>query len=291
MKTFYRAQTPHSWIDHILISPSYASVDVVTTTSAEGPYWDGESDHRPLCIHLRVPGGRGTAGLSKPHYAHPFSYPLRIDINGRNKKLVKDFQTQLDAFIPLFDPEPTIEIASDQLYQACRMSSSIAKQLTTLESRMGRPRSPFKNGWSPAFMAIKLQRIAMIKILRHASGIGGKRRWKTLHQQTIGIKKIVDEWTSTVHSYPWKPVEEAHLLLDITPYGPSYWNTLDKLVDCKICTRVLALLRDKLQGKQRHVLRLNISHRIRVREDMVACGKLSKYINTCLQEVDPPQQH
>ena len=187
--TFYSGQRPVSWIDHHLISPAYTSDSIVTTTISEGPYWDAGIDHRPICIHLRVPGGRGTSGISKPHYVPPYYFPRRIDINLKDDDLVLNYRAQLDATIPLFDTSPTTAIASDQLLQICRMSSHTAKSLTQLPAKMGKPRSPFKNGWSPTFMAIKLQRLAIIDILGHARGSKRCARWKNQDAQNIGIKK------------------------------------------------------------------------------------------------------
>ena len=63
--TYYSSFQPTSHIDHILISPAYAAPAVLTTTTSEGPFWELHTDHRPLWVHVSVPGGRGTAGIIK----------------------------------------------------------------------------------------------------------------------------------------------------------------------------------------------------------------------------------
>ena len=75
--------------------------------------------------------------------------------------------------------------------------------------------------------------------------------------------------------------------MNVTPYGPSYWTTLDKPVDHALCERVLAHLRTKLHGKMRQAHRIKINSKVKLREDMVALGKQSKYIHEMLGESDP----
>jgi hypothetical protein len=44
-----------------LISPATAANLVLNTTIFEGEIWSGVSDHRPIMIGMKVPGGRKTS--------------------------------------------------------------------------------------------------------------------------------------------------------------------------------------------------------------------------------------
>jgi hypothetical protein len=276
--TLHLKHRPCSWIDHILLSPPHHSNNVVTTSTSSGPFWNVVTDHRPLFIHLNVPGGRGILKLSNPHHVPPCPQPRSLNIKLNNKPLVDKYQKTLDELIPLFDQHPTIEIASDQLLQACCMSTKLTKDLTTLPPKPGKCRSSYKNGWSPIFIAIKTQIIATLKILGHSKFTSGYDLWHTKLEQDIGIKKIITTWTKTVLKLPWKPVEEAHKIMNITEFGPTYWTTLPGMVDTKICIKLIKTLRNKLHGKQRHAERMKINSNVRHREDMVELGKSSQYI-------------
>ena len=136
-------------------------------------------------------------------------------------------------------------------------------------------------------IAIKTQRIAILKILGHTVGSCGRHKWRDQWEQDLGIKKIVDEWKTSVHLLKWKSDAEEQETLNITQYGPSYWCTLPSRVDVQLCTSVLHRLKYLLHGKLRHAERLTINEKVRHRENMIALGKHGQYLRLVLGETSP----
>jgi hypothetical protein len=284
--TYYSSFQPTSHIDHILISPAYAAPAVLTTTTSEGPFWELHTDHRPLWIHLSVPGERGTAGITK--HKPPTKPPptQRTEIEHTNPNIVKQYQEELDSHIHLFDPPTSIELANNQLLQVCSMSVATTKRLHP-KRPIKEPRSSYKNGWSPTFITIKLQRIALLNILGHTLGLKGRKKWQTKREQDIGIAGIITNLETTALKLHSKQPEIAHALLNDTPYPLSYWRTLTGNVDTALCIRLLKLLRDKIHGEMRQAERIKINDNIRHRENMIALGKHSRYFKLILGEHTP----
>ena len=101
------------------------------------------------------------------------------------------------------------------------MSVDTAEKLIPTHPTTGKLKSSFKNGWSPTFITIKLQRVALIQILGHALGSKGYRKWRNQKERDIGIKHIIDTWETTVLNLPWPDIAVAHQLMN-EQYGPSY---------------------------------------------------------------------
>ena len=132
---------------------------------------------------------------------------------------------------------------------------------------------------------IKYQRVAILSILGHCLETKGRKRWKTLREQGVAIKGIVDTWTKAVLKMKWKK-EEAWEAMNTTKYGPSFWIHLPDFVKSSLCIEVLKELKSMLHGKQRQLLREQINKAVRLRESMVKEGKLKRYNKAVLREVE-----
>ena len=78
-------------------------------------------------------------------------------------------------------------------------------------------------------MALKFQRIAILDILGHIQGTKRRRMWNSVHDQSVGIVKIVNNWVKSVLKLKWIPPATGWDIMDATIYGPSYWKTLTSL--------------------------------------------------------------
>lgn len=107
-------------------------------------------------------------------------------------------------------------------------------------------RSSYKNGWSPTFVTIRLQRIALLDILGHTLIMKGLKKWQIRHEQDIGIAGIITTLETKVLKVHRKQQAVAHALFNNTLYPSSYWQTLNGNVDTDLGIRLLKLL--KLQG-------------------------------------------
>ena len=160
----------------------------------------------------------------------------------------------------------------------------VASRVFPAKGSQAGPRSSYKDGWSPTAIALKYQRIAILNILGHVQGTKGRSVWKNLHEQSIGIIKIVDGWVETVLKLNWIPPETGWKVMDSTIFGSAYWKTLDTMVTATFCIGQLEGLKLKLHGKQRQLLRENINEAVKLREKMVQDGKLKKYHQAVLRE-------
>ena len=279
-----------SWIDHHLIAPASSAQQVVSTTSSDGSYWDDVSDHRPIMIHLSVSGGRGTAGLVRnphPRIYHPTPRPS-VDL--ADKKRVKLYQDSLDQYSRFADKPSSTKHAFNNLLNFSCHSAEISNQIFPHHDiHSTSKRSSYKDGWSPTAIALKYQRIAILDILGHYQGTRRRARWKTVFEQSLGIKQIVDTWTKSVLKLKWKPPNNAWDIMNSTPYGPSYWTTLQEMGKASLCIKILEDLKSKLHGKQRQILRENINKAVKLRERMIKEGKLARYNKAVLRESEDRQ--
>ena len=285
--TFTRKGVGNSWIDYHLIAPSSAAHQIHSTISFDGPYWEDVSDHRPIQIHLSVPGGRGAAGtIVNPHPSiyHPSPRPL---VDTTDTKRLKEYQALLDAYLNSADPPVSPDHAASNLLNLSCHSVVVSHQVfPTKGGQFSHPRSSYKDGWSPTAIAIKYQRIAILDILGHYQGTKGRARWRSLDEQSVGIKKIVDVWIKSVLKIKWKPPDTGWQTMNASPHGPSYWTTLSSMGKVPDCIKILEGLKSKLHGKQRQILRENINAAVQLRENMIKEGKIRKYNKAVLRETD-----
>jgi hypothetical protein len=234
-------------------------------------------------IHLSVPGGRGLSGLIKN--AHPLEY--RMDpkpfIDRADKKRVSIYRKSLAEYRKLTDPPRTLEHAYANLLNLTSHSVITASKVFPAKGSQAGLRSSYKDGWSPTAMALKAQRIAITQILGHLQGTKGRTIWRTLHEQSLGILKIVNAWVKAVLKLKWIPPDTGWKVMDATIYGPSYWKTLDTMTTATFCIERLDELSSKLHGKQRQKLRENINNAVKIRERMVQEGKLKQYNKAVLR--------
>ena len=145
------------------------------------------------------------------------------------------YRKSLAEVAKLVDPPLTTAHAyANLLNLSCHSAIAASKAFPPKGSRTG-PRSSYKDGWSPTAMALKFQRIAILDILGHLQGTKGRRIWKTLHQQSIGILTIVKAWTKAVNKLKWKPPETGKGVMEDTKYGPTYYKTLNTLLTPTFC--------------------------------------------------------
>jgi ribonuclease HI len=285
--TYTRKGVGNSWIDYHLIAPASAAHQIYSTTSFDGPFWEDVSDHRPIQIHLSVPGGRGATGTivnPHPHIYHPSPRP---SVDKTDKKRLQEYQVLLDEYLESADPPVSPEHAASNLLNLSYQSVVVSAQVFPSKGgQRSRPRSSYKDGWSPTAIAIKYQRIAILEILGHYQGTKGRVRWRTLDEQSVGIKKIVDAWIKSVLKIKWKPPDTGWQTMNASPHGPSYWTTLSSMGKVQDCIKILEDLKYKLHGKQRQILRENINAAVKLRENMIKEGKIRKYNKAVLRETE-----
>ena len=71
-------------------------------------------------------------------------------------------------------------------------------------------------------MAYKANLTAMLEIRRHLLGQHGRKIWKTQHDASVGIIRIVNHWEGFVLALGCSPEETNEILEEF--HSPSYWR-------------------------------------------------------------------
>ena len=282
--TYTTNSKPVSWIDHHLIAPASAAHQVLSTTSFDGPFWDDVSDHRPLMIHLVVPGGRGTAGIIRNPYPRVYRPSPRPTVDIKDSVRIKIYQKSLEEYSKSLDPPESAAHAHTNIFNLVSQSVETSTQVFPKKRSHLRLRSSYKDGWSPLAMAIKYQRIAILNILGHLQGTKKRKKWRNLQDQSLGIRDILKTWSKSVNRLKWKPPDTAWGIMNASSFGPLYWSSLTTMADVPTCIEALSKLKHKLHGKQRQLLREGINQAVSFREKMVAEGKIRQYNKAVLRE-------
>ena len=97
---------------------------------------------------------------------------------------------------------------------------------------------------------------------------------------------ILRDWEGTVNSLTWPDSATPHLLMDITPFGPTYWRTTTLLAIAHpiFMATLLPQVRRHLHGRQRQTLRHHTSHITARMEQARQAGKMGLIIRSVLQE-------
>ena len=135
-------------------------------------------------------------------------------------------------------------------------------------------------------MALKANLAAVIDIQAHLRGYGGHPPWRVQADMDRHLHPILRAWERTVHSLTWPDPAAPHHFLDCTGMGPSGWRTatLREISHPLFCEELIRKLRRMLQGRQRSLLRREISAHTARLEALRAAGKIGKVIKSVLQE-------
>jgi len=115
-------------------------------------------------IGMKVPGGRKPP-LPKEKNKKEYFSRHSPDLDTKDTSTVTHYQATLDDNIPLFDQHPSPEVAGDQLLQISFMSSETVRKISPPAKT--KPRSSFKDGWSPTMVALKYHHIDMLLVLEN----------------------------------------------------------------------------------------------------------------------------
>jgi len=277
--TRYSDETPTGTIDHILthIDNPYPLTSYLQTTD---PAITTLSDHRLLStsLPLHPPDPNQTSQTITPR-------PSRIPFNHRDQHAVDRYQatlTRLHAETPwhTLTPEQAVTRLEELSVEACRLTQPTKKHSTG-------PRSPYTDGYSATFHAIKIHRDSLLlikRLLTHLSRLPHSRR--ATYYQTH-IIRITQRWRDQLAPLDLD-AETRHHTTERFHEGPTYYRTVhpSSLSLAKL-HRHISILRNDIHGKQRTRLRQNISDHIARREDLRTQGKLRQVIQSILQRQEP----
>ena len=278
--SFYQGGSPKSLIDHLLLSqPSHG--EITRAGVLIGSFFGSVSDHRPVLLGLRLWEGACSAFPSLNALQRPASRSVDLDLS--NLSLVREYQAYLLSSLPAPPANPAE--AGEALKQ---LSIQSASWLSSRPSRKGHNthRRRRFDGWSPGAMALKANLAAVTEIQAHLRGYGGYPLWKHQAEMDIHLPPILHAWERTVRSLRWDDPADIHRFLDCTGMGPGGWRTasLREISHPLFCAVLIRKLRRMLHGRQRLLLRREISAHTARLEALRAEGKIGKVIRSVLQE-------
>ena len=278
--SYYQGGSPKSLIDHLLLSqPCHG--EITRAGVLTGSFFGSVSDHRPVLLGLRLWEGACSAFPSLNALQRPVSRSADLDLS--NLPLVQDFQAHLLSSLPAPPANPAE--AGEALKQLSIQSASWLASRPMRKGHNTHRRRRF-DGWSPGAMALKANLAAVLEIQAHLRGYGGHPLWKTQADMDSHLPPILQAWESTVRDLRWADPADPHRFLDCTGMGPGGWRTasLREISHPLFCTELIRKLRRMLHGRQRLLLRREISAHSARLEALRAEGKIGKVIRSVLQE-------
>ena len=238
-----------------------------------GSFFGSLSDHRPLVLGLKLwattgPSYRTDYALSRPAVRGP-----ELDLT--NPDLLRDYQAYLLTTLPIDPPQgPT---ASDALHQLSRASAA------WIDGRMARHCPPHRkrkyfDGWSPDAIALKANLSALPQIQGHLRGYRGHARWRRQDDMDRELPGILYQWQTIVLSLRWAAPGDPHRIMDCSGMGPSAWRTatLADIHHPHRCATLITKLKRMLHGRQRNLLRKQISVHAAHLENLRAQGRIGR---------------
>ena len=210
-------------------------------------------------------------------------YPVDLDM--KNDDQLDQYYDRLietwENYTPV-DDEATAEEISQELLHISQVMYDTARAVTKKPRTKTKKR---KDGWSPAYIAMKAQLTALTEIRRCLQGEKHRPKWHNTYV-SVGIRREIDKWECMVRAMKGEEPDETERLLNIIPnHGPSYWRTLPAMQTpamVKLCDEDMTKLLSLMHGRQRSELRSSISAATALRERLLQEGKLGRVIKSVL---------
>ena len=100
------------------------------------------------------------------------------------------------------------------------------------------------------------------------------------------LPDILQQWQHTVLRLRWKDGGDPHRIMDCTGMGPGGWRLalLTRVHHPHYCTALIHRVKRLLHGRQRRLLRTEISHHAARLEALRSQGRIGRVIKSTLQE-------
>ena len=135
-------------------------------------------------------------------------------------------------------------------------------------------------------MPLKANLSAVIQIQGHLPGYQGYLRWRQQDDMDRDLPGILNQWREVVTRLRWASPEDPHRIMDCTGMGPSSWRTttLAAIQHPHRCATLITKLKRMLHGRQRCLLRKQISYHTAHLEALRTQGRIGRVIKSTLQE-------
>ena len=258
--------TRDTWIDHILHMGDVHLIDPIASYSSTGADWTDISDHRPMWTIYAT--GRPSTPIPK---AATIPTP-RPELDLSDRRIIEDYACAMHKYALRRTPDLTTpETASKALLELQSISPIIANQINKNYGK-NKQRPDMKDGWSPAYMALKLYLITVTEIRRRLTGTKGRKQWSTQAHSDAGITWLLTQLATHTASLSLQPDVLAQLYAS-TDCAPDWWRTIARMPTIQDCDNTILTLRRLMHGRHRTDLRRSINQRVAKREHLRETGK------------------
>ena len=135
-------------------------------------------------------------------------------------------------------------------------------------------------------MALKANLSAVTQIQGHLRGYRGYARWRRQDDMDRDLPGIHQQWREVVTRLRWPSPADPHRIMDCSGMGPSEWSTttISAIQHPQRCTALITRLKRMLHGRQRTLLRKQISSHAAHLETLRVTGRIGRVITSTLQE-------
>ena len=249
--------------------------------AVHGSFFGSLTDHRPIVLGLKLWATASPTFTTSHALPRPVVRGPELDLT--NTALLRDYQTFLTTSLPPASPQG--DTASAALLHLCQASAAWTATRLARHTPPTRKRTHF-NGWSPEAIALKANLSAIIQIQGHLRGYRGYPRWRRQDDMDRDLPGILTQWWEVVTRLRWASPEDPHRIMDCTGMGPSGWRTttLMAIQHPHRCASLITKLKRMLHGRQRCLLRKQISFHTAHLETLRAQGRIGRVIKSTLQE-------
>ena len=267
---------PKSWIDHVLHKGATDHIDFMAGYTSQASEWEGLTDHRPIWGVFRV--HQPLHRCPVPSVPQKVRYELRL--SDRHK--CEEFTESMEALLAL--PSPTDASTEEEILEYMRhienCSSSTVKDLYNRAGQQ-QPRSSYKDGWSPTYIAYKAQLTSLVEIRRRLLGQAGQTKWVDVAAMHSELPDILALWDDTLDNLDLTG-DQRDCILGCTARPLSWWKTVQLLPEAWVIDEDMDRIKHQMHGSSRSEMRRRISLSIRYREDLRREGKWKKVISSVL---------
>ena len=207
--------------------------------------------------------------------------PKRPEIDRADPRALADFDELLRKYI---DKHPCSATSPEEANQYLfSLERATVKIVARINRRYGKHkhRTPYKDGWSPHYAALKIHLQTLLHARRHLLGLHKYHRWRSADETCEGIHQLADLWiarTDTL-SIPGRSMEAIR---HVTGRGPEYWKSILSPPTSEELDTEINLLQAQMHGKLRAEMRKSISLHSAKREQLRELGKTKLVLKSVL---------
>jgi len=284
--TFQRNQVGISHIDHILLTPN-RSIAARRITTVTDLVWAPLSDHRPVLLDLSITN----IDTNSLRYRSPLTnwkQPV-VDLDISNWK--RGPNVPADAPVPKhitkFQDTISRKLARHEVITSPQQASDrllFIVNTTVAAAKLVQPKKRGRDGWSPEFMALKSEEMAIIEIQAFYSNSNRILTSARTRAINVNIIQSIDRWERKVATLLPDRIEASAFL----GLRPAVWRSIPHHNIYTFSIAELKRVRANMHGKSRSAMRLRSKANVRRIERLRLQGRWGRIIKTITSSQSTP---